>query len=597
MTDRDISAALMRKLQALAEAPLRFPVPMACAALWAAITVARNHDLGTLGWPAVERIQVYLLLGLFLSLSVKLLAESRDWTAARWLPLSAAVLGLLALIVFVGQPAEDAYGSPVFLFMGPGMVLLTIVSPFLHRGAEDRPIWDFNFKSWTSAAFGLLVALVLAFGMVAVLGALETLFGVDVTGNYYGDIWIVSLSLIWPWQTLAGVPGGFGATREEYCPTWIRYVLSWLLVPMALLYLALLYAFAAKIAVQWTLPQGQVGWLVGGFAAFGLAVWHAAHPLRETGNRLGRLYVRFFHPALFVPVALLAVGVGTRIAEYGVTEKRYGLALLTLWLAGIAVHGAAVRGPRLNVAPASLAVLLVLASFGPWGASAISLNSQLARLDALLAEAGILRDGRLSAPATPVGGELARRVSSVVDYLDSPGKRQALVDLLHNGGIDLTADSRPVDIATALGVEYINRWGSREFQSWSRPDPRRLDTRGFDSVIWMYVGPEDRPSKSAEADDTATPASARTAGGKLEITAQGRGPTVIDLVPVVESLKRDGKPGYNHDVNDRLMVAEAAGNGLRVRVHFTTINIAGPPEAMKVQQLAFIALIGPDGER
>ena len=104
--------------------------------------------------------------------------------------------------------------------------------------------------------------------------------------------------------------------------------------------------------MTWNLPRGTIGWLVGGFAAFGLAVWSAAYPMRESGNPLVRLYCRYFHFALFVPVLLLAAGVGARVAEYGVTEKRYALVLLTAWLAGIAMYGVLRRPVRLTVAPA-----------------------------------------------------------------------------------------------------------------------------------------------------------------------------------------------------------------------------------------------------
>lgn len=316
MADRGISAVVTEKLRALAAAPMRFPVPLLCAVIWAGVTIAREYRFVLNDRELLWQIQAFLLLCLFLSLSIKLFAESRNWTFVRWLPLTAGALGLLALAMFIGPQPSNAYESPAFLFMGPGLILLTIVAPFLRRGAENYPIWDFNFKSWTSAAFGLLVALVLAFGAVAALAALEELFGLRLNKLYF-DVWIICLSVIWPWQTLAGVPGGFGAAKEEYCPRWITYLIGWMLVPLALLYLVLLYAFAVKITVQWSLPQGQIGWLVGGFAGFGLAVWHAAHPLRETGNRLVRSYVRFLHPALLVPVVLLAVGVGARVAEIG----------------------------------------------------------------------------------------------------------------------------------------------------------------------------------------------------------------------------------------------------------------------------------------
>jgi hypothetical protein len=597
MADRGMSSALTKRLAALAEAPLRFPVPLACAVLWAGITVAREHGFDLTDQQTYYQVQVFLLLGLFLSLSTKLFAESRNWPIIRWLPLTAGALGLLALIVFLGPQARDAYESPAFLFMGPGLIMLMIVSPFLRRGTENHLIWDFNFKSWTSATFGLLVALVLALGMMAVFGALEALFGLNIPGMYYGDIWIVCLSVIWPWQTLAGVPGGFGPSKEEYCPRWVAYLISWLLVPLALIYLALLYAFAAKITLEWSLPAGQIGWLVGGFAGFGVAVWHIAHPLRETGNRLVQHYIRFFHVALFVPIVLLGVGIGTRIVEYGVTEKRYGLIVLILWLAGIAVHGVIMRAPRLNLAPVSFGALLILASFGPWGANAVSLQSQLARLDVLLIEAGVLRDGKLSKPAESVDSELAKRISSVIDYLNSPGKRQALSNRLGDGGIELSAGSKSVDIVASLGMEYINRWGNPNLQSWRRRDPDVMDLRGFDAAIRMHLGSGGQKGRYAEMAGSRTPVNFTKSGDTLEISVDGQGFATVDLAQIVETLKRYGNTQYNDAVNDPLMTVEAAGNGLRARIYFTTIESDSATEALKVGDITFIALIGAGGNQ
>lgn len=596
MADRGISAVLARKLSALAAAPLRFPIPLACAVLWAGITIGREHGFHFADRQSFEQIQVFLILGLFLSLSAKLFAESRNWTILRWLPLSAGALGLLGLILFLGPQARNPYESPAFLFMGPGLILLMIVAPFLRRGAKNRLIWDFNFKSWTSAAFGLLVALVLAFGMMAVFGALNALFGLKIPNDLYSDVWVLCLSLIWPWQTLAGVPGAVCDTGEDYCPRWIDYLISWLLVPMALIYLALLYAFATKIAILWTLPEGQIGWLVAGFAGFGLAVWHAAHPLRETGNWLARSYVRFFHAALFVPVALLAVGVSARVSEYGVTENRYGLIVLTLLLAGIAVHGVVARTPRLNVAPVSFAVILILASFGPWGANAVSLRSQLARLDTLLVEAGVLRDGKLSKPAEPVGIELAKQVSGVMDYLTESGKELALVAYISDRGIEIFFDDSAEAMVAALSIDYINRWGNTvSYHSWLRSDPDVMTVRGFEAVVRLNLGSGARQGRFAEIAGSRASVNFATSDDTLQISIDGQGSVTIDLAQLVETLKRDGSTDYNSAINAPLMTVEARGNGLKTRIYFTSISTKDmAARALKIKSLSFIALIGLD---
>ena len=590
---------LRARLRALAAAPLRFPVPLACAVLWAAVTIAWVHDDFGVA-PLVSQLQVFLLIGLFASLAVKLFAESRHWPAWRWLALTAAALGLLALVVFAGEQPRNALENPALWLLGAAAGLLTIVAPYLRRDAEDRDVWAFNFGSWTSAGFGLVVAVGLGLGLAALLLALEALFGLDVWEEAYADVWIVCLSVVWPWQTLAGVPGGFGAAEQGQCPRWLAYLIGWLLVPIAVLYLAVLYAFAAKILVQWDLPEGQIGPLVAGFAAVGVAVWHVAHRLGDDGNRLVRFYLRWLHPALAVPVALLAVGIGVRVVEYGITEPRYGLMILTLWLAGLALYGTVARSPRLTVAPATLAALLMLASTGPLSATAVSAHSQLARLDAVLTEAGALADGVLSAPDGTVAEALEVQVNDIVAYLDHRHRRPALVESLRAKGLDIADDMTDDDIVAALGFQPLDYRGNATLYVWRRDGGTAfasIDTRGYDVLVRVDLQADEAERRPAIIAGAETELEARLADAVLEISTDSRGPLRIDVSEVVAALENDDDDTRFRSADDPLMTVTAEGYGLRVSVRFTSIDTVRWPESLQIYRLDFLALVGPSDTR
>ncbi len=84
---------IREQLAGLVRAPFRFPVTLACAAGWAGITILREHFGGEFQWDEVEQIQVYMLLGLFASLTATLFAEARDWPVWRRYLLAAAACG------------------------------------------------------------------------------------------------------------------------------------------------------------------------------------------------------------------------------------------------------------------------------------------------------------------------------------------------------------------------------------------------------------------------------------------------------------------------------------------------------------------------
>lgn len=579
------------QLAGLVRAPLRFPVTLACAVGWAGITITREHFGSWVDYQLVELIQVYLLLGFFASLSATLFAEGRGWPVWRRLLLSAGGAGLAFLIAYLGSTGKNAYESPAFLFMGPGLVLLMIVAPYLRRGAENHLIWNFNLHSWTSAAFGLLVALVVGTGGAAALGALEVLFGLNIHSDWYGDVWIVSMSVIWPWQTLAGVPGGFDDAEKDASPRWVEYLVSWLLMPLGLIYLALLYAFAVKITVQWSLPQGQVGWLVGGFAGFGLAVWHAAHPLRETGNRLVRAYFKYFHFALVVPVLLLAVGTGARVAEYGITEKRYGLVVLTLWLAGITASGIWRRAPRLNIAPVSFAVLLILAAFGPWGASSVSIGSQLRHLESLLTEAGVMVDGKVQPDEGLADPRELKRISSIVRYMRTNGKKESLFGWLSDAGVALVDSPGSPEILASLGLDYVDEWEDAGAFSFWLGEPDVMDVAGFELAtrINWYGGSDDGGNLHSSLEQY----SARVDGGILTVSPAGGSDrkASLDLAALAERLDAEYDDA-NDETKQRLMTVDGSGGGLRVRLYISNIGGLQSGDAFELNNLSADLLVG-----
>jgi hypothetical protein len=554
----------------LMRVPLRFPLTLGCAAAWAAVTVARNHNITSMSWNDVGQLQVLLLGGLFLSLAATLFAEGRGWGKLLSLGLAVAAVALAGLATYLGK-GSDPYQNPAFYLFVPGSILLMIIAPFLRRGVDDRAVWAFNLTSWLSVLFGLIVAVGLAIGTIALLGGLETLFALNVPGNLYEDAWIICMSLVWPWQTLAGIPGACDEPADEAPPRWAEYVVSWLLIPLALVYLALLYAFAAKVLVSWDLPRGTVGWLVGGFAAFGLAVWSAAWAFRDTGNRLARLYHRFFHFALIVPVILLAVGVGVRIAEYGVTEKRYALILLTAWLGGIALYGMLARHVRLAVAPAAFAAMLIAGSIGPWGAVSVSVRSQLGQLQGLLSHAGILVDGKIRPDDGLAGPKEVERISSIVRYLTSGGQRDELEGWLVRAGARARGNEDNEALLALMGLDYVEEWQEEGQFSYSVGEPETIDVSGFDIAHNLNFGDK---TTSEIGGARGMPSYSVTVSGSAISVAQNGSPdrkVTFDLAGLAEAL-RPLDLTYGDPESAKAMTLDSAANGLHAQLHVESMS-------------------------
>ncbi len=148
------------------------------------------------------------------------------------------------------------------------------------------------------------------------------------------------------------------------------------------------------------------------------------YPSRETGGPLVRLFWRYWVELAALPVMLLFIAVGRRIADYGVTEQRYLMVLIGVWaliLAGIRIMRG--RNFDLRLVPGVLAFLMFAASFGPGGAIGFSIMSQKEQLAELLTKKGMLVDGKIvprgeGAAESPLGTD-AWRARSIEWYLNT----------------------------------------------------------------------------------------------------------------------------------------------------------------------------------
>jgi hypothetical protein len=79
-------------------------------------------------------------------------------------------------------------------------------------------------------------------------------------------------------------------------------------------------------------------------------------------------------------IAMLLAAIGKRVFQYGITEDRYFIAVLSLWLTAIAITFIARRNADIRWIPITLSLLAFATAFGPWGAYTVSRDSQLGHL-------------------------------------------------------------------------------------------------------------------------------------------------------------------------------------------------------------------------
>jgi hypothetical protein len=568
--------------------PARFPLPFACALLFSATLILGIHDLRAID-DLEAQILWFCVIGFFLFLAVHLLGETRGWPLHRTLALALVAGGLLAWRIAAAD-LTSFWSSGINFFLAPACVLAVIAAPFALAREADAALWHFNRLAWFGCAFAFLVGMVLGGGLSGAFWALDALFGVDVDEEIYGDVWTLSLGLLTPWLALAAVPRVFEAPEEPPVPKPIAFLASFILIPLAVGYFAILYAFMVKIAVQWSLPRGEVATLIMGYAGFGVATHLIAHPLREAGARHVRAFQRWFYPALIVPAGLLALAIGVRVAAYGVTEDRYLVMAFAAWLLLIAPFMTLRPRTGLKAVPLSLAVLLALGSFGPWGAEAVSLSSQLARLERLLTDNGILRSGRIAPAEAKVPIEDVTRISSIVYYLRDNGRHLALAPWFEGSDLDLATGPYGPEIVEAMGLTFqLYDRPAAGFNFYAQQNSLLSDVEGFDRIGRVQLYAYNQPWEGVLGPD----AGGETyrlrfdpEDGRLVITGQSGAELGLDLNALAARL---GESGANQAIEDFHL--EGANEALRVRLIFQDLSgtLEGP--RIRVQSGGIFVLI------
>ncbi|GHA76153.1 DUF4153 domain-containing protein [Pontibacter akesuensis] len=366
----------------------------------------------------LEKFMLVCALGLILFFTLELLVSKYKlrlhWQASLWL----AGLVLLVLYFWLLPLELEQRHWLRFLMLALALHLAASYAMFLNR-RDENAFWQFNKALFLRILTSALYSGVLFIGLVIAVLAMEELFSVDIDGAFYGQLWLFMVGVFNTWFFLAGVPTDVQELEHTHLyPKGLKVFTQFVLLPLVTLYLLILYAYFGKIIAQWAWPEGWVSVLVLCFSIAGILSLLLIHPIRfEEGNTWMRTFSRWFYRALFPLIILLALAIWRRVSEYGVTEERYVVMALALWLFITALYFLFSRQKNIKFIPITLSVVALLAAFGPFSAFQVSEWSQVNRLEKLLQESKVLVNGQIQRQHPPVSGEVEEEVSSITDYL------------------------------------------------------------------------------------------------------------------------------------------------------------------------------------
>lgn len=478
----------------------RFPLVMACAALAtlaSIILTSEPHHLQKEKWYLVNLAMV-ATLGIPLFLSLKLYGETRDDKKLNTRLLQG--LGLIVLVAYYVLLPKHLRGFDVnrYALININAHLLVAVAPFLFLPARNNAFWQYNKTLFLRFILSFIYSNTIFIGLAIAIGVTDYLFEfIKFDEKVYLHLWYGVVGIFNTWFFLGGMPKDIGSLEEEQAyPRGLRIFTQFVLIPLVLLYLFILYLYMAKIVVMWSLPKGWLSSFIIGASMLGIMTLLLVHPLTDKKEHAWfRVYGRYFYLALFPLIILMAVAIGRRISDYGMTEQRYFVLLFTLWLLVVALRFTLRPNTNIRSIPLTLMILIALATWGPWNAMAVSRQSQMARLKNILVSNGLLKDKALHKAPQPLKYEDIKEISNIVSYLERSFGLQVLGGWVAS---DISKDWKGLSandfVIKQLGLEYVGEYRGYDesgkqgiYFAFNAVNNQPVKVTGYDYYVPFYL--------------------------------------------------------------------------------------------------------------
>lgn len=366
----------------------------------------------------LTKVSLSLLAGILISWCVILYLERKSQepnTSSSYrynliaLAVSLALGGLLYLMLngltFVTEVRHVAICASLFL--------LFLVIPNLRR---EKGFEMYLVRLFMQAVVAGIFAGVVFLGLGAAVFTVSSLFSLEVVYDVYLKLFVGVFGILGSFLFMSGIPElGEDISYDTY-PKILKSLIVNVVIPLLLIYAAILLVYFAKILFTWQWPVGLVSNLVIWYALIGTGVFFFVQPLTQE-NRWAQMFSKYFPIVLIPLLAMMFVSMGIRVKYYGITESRYYVLLVGIWLLGSMLHLIFSKEKKNATLLLTLVVLVALSVVGPWSAFSVSKWSQNRRLESICAKYGMIQEGAL-VPQGEVSPEDKKEIAAILTYFE-----------------------------------------------------------------------------------------------------------------------------------------------------------------------------------
>ncbi len=411
---------------------IRFPVPILSAVLAFLFIIIEIHynNRGIVDSKNYTYIKLFLecVSGISYYIAVDIFAESKKIELSKRIGLymlGFCILGMHFYSITPGMfDSESVFVSRYLIFITCFHLLVSFLA-FYHID-EIQSFWQYNYFLFVKFFTALAYSLTLFIGLASALLAIDKLFKVELDFNYYIDLLLFIVLIFNTIIFLYFIPRSYDVfIPKQAFKISIRIFVQYILLPIVLVYIVILYLYLFRIIITNNIPSGWVCIPILIFSIVGILTYLLIYPIRlENSNRIIYVYSKYFFYILLPLLSLYFIAIMKRILPYGITEDRYLVFILGVWLLTISVYIIISKRDNIIIIPVSLFVLLFVGAIGPWGMFQLSVQNQVRRLQLLLNKNQLLVNNKLVSPSKDykIPENNARSIVSILNYLNKRGE-------------------------------------------------------------------------------------------------------------------------------------------------------------------------------
>ena len=430
-------------------------------------------------------------LGISLMFAVKMLAQR----IGKGILLEiAAVLFLIFFYFLLPEKERDFTEKYAFLII-PTFILSHLLVSFVAFTGKNKEIrfWQYNKNLFINIFLTAVFTGVLTGGAELAVLAIDKLFDFNFSDRLYVQLFYFLaifgscfIFLLFSEEELKNL--------EKYgnYPIILKFFTQYILIPLLIIYAFILYFYAAKILINWELPRGWVSYLILAYSLVGILALLLVHPLKQDSTKSWvKLFSRIFYFSLSPLLILLFTAIFTRILEYGYTEPRYFVLLLSLWLSTVVLYFIFAPKTTIKFIPMSLFTFGLFALTVPYlNTFSVAKRGQKTELQKVLQENNLLRDNQIDF-TKKVSDTVADEVAGKFAFLMQRGESVFLMNYLNK--TDKIALAKQLTQRNAFGLQNNVRFRFSNVVNTRRmPEYNRLEIvaeskvqkiTGFDYMI------------------------------------------------------------------------------------------------------------------